>query len=272
VARSRERDFRGRVVIVTGAASGIGRALVRRLARAGAVTTAADIDAAGLAALAAEGIATAAFDVRDGAAFARAAEDVLARHGRIDCLFNVAGVAAAGELPAIAAETWRRVMDVNLMGVLHGVQAVYPAMAQARSGRIVNVASIAGLLPFPMLAPYCASKFAVVGLTECLRHEAAAHGIAVTLVCPGFVDTGIYDRADVPAGYPDSRELLPFRRLDVERAVTRIIGAAARRRARVVFPAYWRWCWRLWRLWPPLLTRDTRRYLADARAEIGRSA
>ena len=264
--------YRDRVALVTGAASGLGRGLALGLAAYGAKVVAADIDAAGLATLAADGVEAVALDVRDAAAFRHEAERAAARHGRIDYLFNVAGIAVAGEIHGLAPEAWRRIVDVNLMGTVHGVHAVYPLMMRAGAGHIVNMASIAGLVPFPLLAPYSATKFAVVGFTECLRHEAEMHGVGVTLVCPGFVDTGIYRRAEVQPGFDaDSAELLPFPRLETGKAVATILRGVSRRRERIVFPAYWRWCWLLYRLHPALLSPGTRRLLAAARAAVAKA-
>jgi NAD(P)-dependent dehydrogenase (short-subunit alcohol dehydrogenase family) len=265
--------YRDRVAFVTGAASGLGRGIARRLAEHGAKVIAADIDTAGLAGLAADGVVPVTLDVRDAAAFRREAEQAADRLGRIDYLFNVAGIAVAGELHAISPEAWRRIVDVNLLGAAHGIAAVYPIMVRARGGHIVNMGSIAGLLPFPLLAPYAATKFAIVGLTESLRLEAEAHGIRLTLVCPGFVDTPIYRKAEMPGGEGrDRAELVPFPKMRVDAAVDAILAGVARGRARLVFPAYWRWSWRLYRLHPALIIAGARRQLAAARAALAEGA
>lgn len=260
--------FQDRVGLVTGAASGIGRGLALALAKAGARVIAADIDTAGLAEIAGPSILAQPLDVRDAQTFQRVAE-AAARLGRIDYLFNVAGFAAAGEVLDLAPDSWRTVLDVNLMGTVNGIAAVYPIMARAGAGHIVNMASITGLLPFPLLAPYAASKAAIVSLSESLRFEAETHGVRVTLVCPGFVETEIYAKAEAPAGLGgECGALVPFKKMDVDRAVRTILSGVARNKARIVFPAYWRWCWRLWRIHPALLTPGARRVLRQARAAI----
>jgi NAD(P)-dependent dehydrogenase (short-subunit alcohol dehydrogenase family) len=261
--------FKDRVALVTGAASGLGRGLALGLAKAGARVIAADIDAAGLAALGGPSILSQPLDVRDAPTFKRTAQAAAARLGRIDYLFNVAGIAAAGEMLALAPDSWRSVIDVNLMGTVNGIAAVYPLMARAGAGHIVNMASITGLLPFALLAPYAASKAAIVSLSESLRLEAETHGVRVTLICPGFIETDIYRKAEAPPGVGEDRStLVPFKKIDVERAVRTILNGVARDKARIVFPAYWRWCWRLWRIHPALLMPGARRALREARAAI----
>ena len=261
--------FRDRVALVTGAASGIGRAIALQLAQSGARVIATDIDAAGLAAMAGDTIAAEALDVRDAEAFRALAGRAAARFGRIDYLFNIAGVAVAGEVQDVTPGAWRRVLDVNLMGTVNGIAAVYPLMIREREGHIVNMASIAGLLPSPLLAPYAASKAAVVALSESLRIEARHHGVRVTLVCPGFVDTDMYHRGEAPKAYgADRARLVPFKKLDVERAARTTLAGVARNRARIVFPALFRWGWRIWRLHPGLLALGVRLVLALARRRI----
>jgi NAD(P)-dependent dehydrogenase (short-subunit alcohol dehydrogenase family) len=194
-------SFSEKIALVTGGASGIGRALGAALARAGAEVVLADIDGDGaeqaaLAIAAAGGRARAAtLDVRDAPAFAALVDQTVARHGRIDYLFNNAGIGIAGEARDLGLDDWNRIIDINLRGVVHGVAAAYPAMLRQRSGHIVNTASLAGLSPSPGLAPYSATKFAVVGLSHALRVEAMDLGVRVSVVCPGFIDTPIYQRS-----------------------------------------------------------------------------
>lgn len=181
--------------IVTGGGSGIGRALCGWLARAGAHVVVADVDAVAAEAVAAELRAVggraeaAAVDVRDAAAVRALVQRVAAARGRLDFMFNNAGIAVAGEVLDGTLADWERVIAVNLMGVVHGTLPAYEVMARQGFGHIVNTGSTAGLTPSPGLTSYAASKHGVVGLSTSLRTEAAIHGVRVSVVCPGLVDT-----------------------------------------------------------------------------------
>jgi NAD(P)-dependent dehydrogenase (short-subunit alcohol dehydrogenase family) len=191
-------NMRGRVAIVTGGGSGIGAAIVRALAKRGATVVIADIDEAAGKSVAAElDQATAVtLDVRDAAAVAELVAQVKADHGQLDYMFNNAGIAVGGLVEEFTLDHWDRVIDVNLRGVIHGVHAAYPVMLAQGNGHIVNTASLAGLIPGPGLAPYDATKHAVVGLSLSLRAEASGRGVKVSAICPGFVDTPLLGRVN----------------------------------------------------------------------------
>jgi NAD(P)-dependent dehydrogenase (short-subunit alcohol dehydrogenase family) len=196
--------FRGRVAIVTGAASGIGLALSRALVAEGAHVVMVDIDAGRLEEAAAglrdgpgEAV-TSALDVADAEAVAAVIHETHARQGALDYLFNNAGIGVFGETENIALADWNRLLDINLRGVVHGVVAAYPLMIAQGRGHIVNTASMAGLCPSPGLVAYAASKHAVVGLSTSLRGEAHDHGVRVSAVCPGLISTGIFEAAKTP--------------------------------------------------------------------------
>lgn len=260
-----------KVAIVTGGAGGLGRALCAALGARRAVVVVADLDEA-----AAERVALEARERRERAEarrvdVARADEldalvdAVVARHGRLDYLFNVAGVAVIGEIRDVPSVHWRAVLDVSLMGVVNGTTSAYRVMRAQGHGRIVNVASLAGLIPFPTAAPYAAAKHAVVGLTLSLRAEAAALGVDVHLVCPGFLETGLYDAATVVrARREDLLNWLPFRRLTPDRAAAITLDGIARNRSVIVFPLHARLLWTLGRLHPrlldPFLAKAVRRF------------
>lgn len=192
--------FAGASAVVTGAASGIGKALAIELVARGATVLVADVDGAGAAAVAGDlegpghGPGSArpvALDVTDAGAVTRAIDRFAGDHGGLDFLFNNAGIGIGGEVREMTAAHWQRVIDVNLLGVVHGVAAAYPPMIEQGRGHIVNTASLAGLVPSPLLVPYSATKHAVVGLTEAIRGELRLMGahIDVSYVMPYVVNT-----------------------------------------------------------------------------------
>jgi NAD(P)-dependent dehydrogenase (short-subunit alcohol dehydrogenase family) len=249
--------FRDQVALVTGGASGIGRALATELAREGAIVVVLDRDAEGAARAArelggrAEGLAV---DVTDAAAFAAAAKDVRARHGRIDLLFNVAGVGLIGLAQDIELADWMKIIDVNLKGVVHGVAAVYPLMIEQRRGHIVNMASLSGLIPTPGLVPYSASKHAVVGLSLSLRAEARALGVRVTCACPGMVDTPMLANARfVKLDAGRVKKKLLFGAVASERCAKDVLRAVRRDRALAPIGGSARVALWLWRFVPWLV-------------------
>ena len=264
---------RGQVSIITGGASGIGRALALELGRRGATVVVSDIDLAG-----AEAVATAInamrpdaasaerLDVSDAEAVAALVRGTVERHGRLDLMFNNAGISITGDARDLSIAQWRRVIDINLMGVIYGSDAAYKAMAAQGSGHIINIASLAGLVPFPTNAPYGATKHAVVGLSQALRAEGEDLGVRVSVVCPGFVDSNIFNATEVVNA---SREKLmgniPFRKVSVDEAAQSILDGVARNRALIVFPAYAQLLWWGYRLVPDLLAPLGRKLIRDLR-------
>ncbi len=185
-------DFKGRVVLVTGAAQNIGGEIARAFSRAGAQVCLADIDAEGLAA---RGRALAvehyALDLSKRSEAREAVEAIARRHGRIDILVNAAG-GVRGQvgrpIEEIGEEDWRGIFEANLEGAFWLIQAVAPAMKEARFGRIVNIASAAGLRPsLTGIQAYTAAKHALVGLTRQLSWELGPHGITVNAIAPGLI-------------------------------------------------------------------------------------
>jgi NAD(P)-dependent dehydrogenase (short-subunit alcohol dehydrogenase family) len=199
-----------KTAIVTGGASGIGRAIAAELVARGADVVIADVNAEA-ARLAAKqltetlpGTATAAeLDVRDAGAVRATYRETADRHGRLDLVFNNAGIAVGGLAEEFTLEHWDRTIDVNLRGVVHGVQAAYPIMLEQGGGHIVNTASLAGLVLPAIMGPYTATKYAVVGLSMALRAEGASRGVRVSALCPGFIDTPLLD--NVNAGLPQTK-------------------------------------------------------------------
>src|SRR5438309_952497 len=199
------KSVENRRVLITGAASGIGRATAVTSARKGARLYLTDINEASLAAVAAEireaggaGDHVEALDISDHAAVAAMANEIHSAHGSVDIVMNIAGIAVWGTVETLSHEQWRRVVDVNLMGPIHVVECFLPAMiAAGRGGHLVNVSSAAGLFGLPWHAPYSATKFGLRGLSEVLRFDLRRHDIGVSLVCPGAVDTGLIDTVEI---------------------------------------------------------------------------
>jgi NAD(P)-dependent dehydrogenase (short-subunit alcohol dehydrogenase family) len=195
------RDLRGKTVLVTGAAGGIGRATAIAFARQGSRLTLVDIDGERLAETEAEllalGVECRSFvlDVASEDQVVRLAAETQAEFGGIDVLVNVAGVAVGGDVADTTLDDWRWILGVNLSGSINTINAFLPGMLERGSGHVVNIASAGGLVAFPGLGAYCTTKFALVGLSEALYYEARDRDVGVTVVCPGLTNTGIYRRA-----------------------------------------------------------------------------
>ncbi|MBH1933252.1 SDR family oxidoreductase [Streptomyces sp. AV19] len=205
--------FAGRLVLVTGAASGIGRAIAFAFAEAGARIVAVDVDAEGAGRTAELARLTGApeawaecADVSDERAMEKLAARTAAEYGVVDILVNNAGIGVAGPFLDTPSDAWRKVLDVNLWGVIHGCRIFGRQMAErGEGGHIVNTASAAAFQPSRALSAYSTSKAAVLMLSECLRAELAGQGIGVTAVCPGLVTTGI-TAATLFTGVPEEEQ------------------------------------------------------------------
>lgn len=179
------------VVLITGCSSGIGYALAQEFQARGCITYATARKPETLAALAAQGIHTLALDVTDAASIRAAVGAVEARHGAVDVLVNNAGIPVMGPTAELPLDELRQQWETNLTAPVAMVQAVVPAMAKQRRGRIVNVGSVSGLLTTPFAGPYCASKAALRSLNDALRMELKPFGIEVILVQPGGIQSGL---------------------------------------------------------------------------------
>lgn len=267
--------FAGQTAVITGAASGIGREIARQLSAAGAHVTATDLPGPALDRVAGElGVDVLAVDVSSREEIRSAIDRVVAEHGRLDLMFNNAGVAIFGEYDVVTLDDWDRIIDVNLRGVAYGTALAYRQMVAQGGGRIVNTASVAGLLPVPLQAHYCATKHAVVGLSRALAVEAREHGVGVTVFCPAWVKTGMFVNNTLRGSLAgaDPRKLVPVRPLPVEVAVTRLLEGVERGRELVITPFYGRAGWWLERFAPGgarllhrLAMRETRRRVAALR-------
>jgi NAD(P)-dependent dehydrogenase (short-subunit alcohol dehydrogenase family) len=217
IGRREPRDLAGRVALVTGGARGIGAATAERLAAAGMRVAIGDKDADQVAATAAAlGVLGARLDVTSRASWTLFLAEV-AGLGPVDVLVNNAGIMPLGDLLKEPDEVTRRVVDVNLHGVVLGTKAVAPGMVDRGRGHVVNVASAVGRVPAPGGASYSASKHAVVGLTDAVRQELAAHGVAVTMVLPTVT------RTELAQGVGNTPGIPPQTPADVARVIEEVL-------------------------------------------------
>ena len=266
VRRPDLRSLRDRRVFLTGAASGIGRATAEAAGREGARLHLTDRDAAGLAAVA-EGIRRAGgtvvlaepADIADHDAVAALARRVTEASGPMDVVANIAGISAWGTVSSLEHDTWRRLVEVNLMGPIHVIEELVPVMVEGgRGGHLVNVSSAAGLIGMPWHAAYSASKFGLRGVSEVLRFDLRRHGIGVSLVCPGGVATPLTETVHIDGIDKASPRFLRaqqrFRRHAVspEQAATSILDGVRRNRYWVYTSTDIRLAHAAQRLCPPL--------------------
>lgn len=250
--------YQGKTAVVTGGASGIGYALCRELCRRGALVCATDLNQTGLSRLQQEcgaTLSTAVLDVTDEAAVQALLQRVVAERGRLDYLFNNAGIVVGGDFENMDGAAWRRIVDINLWGVIYGTQHGYALMLQQGGGHIVNTASTAGVMPVAKSTAYAATKHAVVGLSTSLREEARKHGIRVSIVVPGLVDTNIFSSATNLNGhnYSAAMDQVPFRKISPQQAAQAILAGVAANAQYIVFPGYNRAIVLLNRLAPGLM-------------------
>jgi short-subunit dehydrogenase len=256
----------GKVAFITGAASGIGAALATNLAGRGAETWIADRQAGPADKLAQRlnsvgGKAHAIeLDVRSYPSFERAVHKALKQSGRIDYLFNNAGIGIGGTIDSYTLEDWNDVFDVNLRGVAHGIHVVYPIMVRQGFGHIVNTASMAGLITTVNQTSYAATKHAVVALSKTLRLEAKRHGVQVSVLCPGVIRTpmltgSVYGRNNNVSVEDLVKLGEKLRPMAPEDFAERALRAVLRGDAIIVLPAWWKALWYLERLSPALSMR-----------------
>jgi NAD(P)-dependent dehydrogenase (short-subunit alcohol dehydrogenase family) len=254
--KNKLRTYKDAVVMITGGASGIGRALAEELAGRGASVIIADLQielarevAAGIHS---RGGRAEAFilDVTDAVAVKNLVGDVYGKHGRLDYMFNNAGIAIFGEATQYSHEDWEKVLKVNLHGVVHGVEAAYPIMIKQGFGHIVNTASMAGLIVVPYLLSYVATKYAVLGLSKTLRIEARPYGVKVSVICPGVIRTPIMDGGkfgkmliDLPEAAMTKMERY-FRPMAPDIFAKKVINKVEKNRGIIIVPSWWRFC--LW--------------------------
>jgi len=242
------KDFNGRVAAITGAGSGIGRALAQQLAASGAHLALCDIDEVGLAETVAlcegSGVKVTArrVDVADRAAVYAWADSVVADHGQVNLIFNNAGVALGATVDAMSYEDFEWLMNINFWGVVHGTKAFLPHLKAARHGHIVNLSSVFGLVSVPTQSAYNAAKFGVRGFTDALRMELDIErcGVSATTVHPGGVKTNIArnarmdESAEILGGGESADNFEKVARTSPDKAARQILAAVRANRRRVL--------------------------------------
>jgi NAD(P)-dependent dehydrogenase (short-subunit alcohol dehydrogenase family) len=238
-------DLRGRVVVITGGSRGLGLVLARQIAQQGARVVLLARDAAELLRaredLHSRGadVVTGVCDVRSQADVSAAIESVITRLGAIDVVINNAGIVQVGPIEHMQLSDFHDAMAVHLWGPLYVTLAALPHMRRRGGGRIVNISSVGGKVGIPHLVPYCASKFALVGLSDALRHELRRYDIRVTTVCPGLMRTGgpmhalFKGRHESEYAWFAALDALPPSSISAERAARSIVRALRQGRARV---------------------------------------
>lgn len=252
--------FSGKVALVTGGASGLGQGLCEELARRGAKVVLTDINIEAARSLAERlqqaggNVEAASLDVTSPKIVAEVIDKVVDDYGRIDYVFNNAGVGVGGEFQELDSVTWQRTIDINLLGVVHVMYAAYKQMIKQRSGHIVNVASMYGLMPGLLCSPYVATKHALTGMTQSVAAEAKNFGIKLTLVCPGYIDTNLF-KSSAYGKSLDAEKIktrIPLKFIDVPTAVNKILHGVERKKLIVAFPSYVHIFWWIYRLNPQL--------------------
>ena len=246
---------------MTGGASGIGRALCEQICQQSGISIVADINDQAAAQTAAAikqrgGKAEAVrVDVSCPAELDKVVNDAAARHGRLDFMFNNAAICVVGELRDATYADWPRIIEVNLLGVIYGTMAAYAIMLRQQSGHIVNIASMTGLIPSPVLTHYGTTKWGVVGFSTSLRPEAASLGVKVSVACPSLVRTNIPDRTSYLRLHKDEYlARLPWRwMMEPDQAARLILRGVARNRPIIVCPFHGRVLWWCYRFCPALL-------------------
>ncbi len=277
-----------RIAVVTGGGSGIGEQMCRYLARRGDTVVVADLDLPAATRVAGSirddgGAAEAApVDVAVRDEMERLVRDTVRDHGRLDLLINNAGIGLDGEFQEMTLADWERVVAVDLWSVVYGTHFAYRAMLDQGSGQIVNVASLAGLIPGGLMTSYAASKHAVVGLSLTLRGEARQYGIKVNAMCPGFVETPLHDRTPRVSGYLDAENVQRNKAWfpTATQVVDALMRGVEQDRAVIVAPRSQKVFWWLYRLapgsvpflWSLVIRGIKRRAAVSSRARRGRSA
>ena len=264
--------YKNKVAIVTGGASGVGLALCQELALYGATVTVADIqlekaEQVASAICASGGKAFAAFvDVAQEDQVLKLVETVVLRDGQLDYMFNNAGIGIIGEVRDMTTEQWKKIIDVNLLGVINGISAAYPIMIKQRSGHIVNTSSGFGLFAMPTHVPYATTKHAIVGLSTGLRQEAEGLGVKVTVACLGIIKTPMSEASTyLKVKREEMQAKPPFKLMEPDDCARSILNGVARNKAIFTIPFNMTLLWWLHRISPALTAKGGKMMLQSFR-------
>ncbi len=237
MSRSANRPAGPRRVLVTGAASGLGRAIASRYAQDGCLVLLTDIDQDALTIVEKDlsrisGVVSRRLDVRDDGDWARARQWCEDTWDGLDLLVNNAGVAAGGRMELVAMDDWDWIIELNLKSVVRGCRTFIPLLKRQGYGQILNTASLAGLANLPAMAPYNVTKAAVISLSQTLRHELAPYGVGVSVLCPAFVSTNLASsmRSPEPVAIERAGRLISQARVSADEVAEKVFqGVAAGR-------------------------------------------
>ncbi len=259
------RIFNGATAIVTGGASGIGRALAEELAKRGCEVVLVDLqielaeEVASKIRISGGKAKAVKIDVTDFLAMEHLVQETVKRTGRLDYIFNNAGIVIGGYVHHYGVEDWSQIVDVNLRGVINGVHAAYRIMMRQGFGHIVNTASMAGLMPGPGNVAYTTTKHAVVGLSTSLRAEAKQMGIRVSVICPGAIRTpileggGKYGKMLIEIPLEKQRRVWEkFKPMPPGIFAAKVLDLVAKDKAIIIVPSWWKLYWWINRLSPSL--------------------
>ena len=267
--------FNNKITIITGGASGIGQALSEELGKRGSIIIVADINQE-QAQNVAEKINKHGgkakpylLDVTNSLNVEKMIQDTVNKFGRIDYIFNNAGISISGEIKNMDLKQWKQILDVNLMGVIYGSTIAYEVMRKQEFGHIINTASIAGLSPIPMATAYTATKHAVVGLSTAMRAEAADLGVKVSVVCPGAVRTNMFknyiDVKNIKAKNNNPNLSSRFF-MDPNKCARIILRGVARNKGIITISALTKILWWLYRIHPQICIFLTRKVFNNVRS------
>jgi NAD(P)-dependent dehydrogenase (short-subunit alcohol dehydrogenase family) len=275
------RIFDGATAIVTGGASGIGRALAEELAKRGCEVVLADLqielaDEVASAIHVSGGKAKAVqIDVTDFPSMEHLVQETVRRTGRLDYIFNNAGIVIGGQVNRLGIEDWNQIVDINLRGVINGIQATYQIMMKQGFGHIINTASIGGLIVDPGNVAYITTKYAVVGLSKSLRAEAAQMGIRVSVLCPGLIRTpilegGKYGKMLIDISPEELQRMLETGRpMSPKLFAKKVLKSIAKNKAIIIVPSWWKLFWWIDRLSPSLGILGAQRYYQYWQKKLG---